>query len=259
MKAAAAQKATQDAIRRQLENDKSMSTRFNEFESIAGVMVPRDVSEIALIRSPDELVRSCALAFGLLIGPTLDISSSYNISKKSTKKWWPKVAEVFLESAMTVKRIRLFSWAILLSPHSGALCERLNELNEVIQRLIGDAINEQSIRDQQREARRRVRAAEIALARQKRREEKEARRLEMINESLELRRTERNAINAAKARKKELEDELANANTAQGINDLTALLNSGKASPLKELPKPPSALVATDNGIFVELYYYIFC
>lgn len=255
---AAAQKNTQDAIHRQLENDKSMSTRFNEFESIAGVMVPRDLSEIALIRSPDELVRNCALAFGLLIGPTLDINSSYNTSKKSMKKWWPKVAEVFLESAMTIKRIRLFSWAILLSPHSSALCERLNELNHVIQGLIGDAVNGQSIRDQQREARRRVRAAEIALARQKRREEKEARRLEMINESLELHRTERNAMNAAKARKKELEDELARAQTAQGINDLTALLNSGKASPMKELPKPPTALVETDNGILAACSIQIF-
>jgi hypothetical protein len=138
---AAAKQEIQDAINKQLDNDKSMSSRFGAFEEIASKILPRDLSEIALIRSPVELVRHCSLAFGLLIGATLHASEGYTTTKKSMKKWYPQVRDMLLDSATTIKRINLFSWAVLLSPHSHDLCMSLDVLNTAIQRMIASAVS----------------------------------------------------------------------------------------------------------------------
>lgn len=85
---AKAEKDYKDAQKQQLYNDNSMSSRFTAFEELSQKLVPNDLWEISSITKPDELTRWCALAFGLLIGSTLKVSSNYDVSMKSAAIWY---------------------------------------------------------------------------------------------------------------------------------------------------------------------------
>ena len=85
---AKAEKDYKDAQSQMLFNDNSMSSRFTAFEEISQKLVPNDLWEISNITRPDELTRWCALAFGLLVGSTLNVTSNYDVSKQSAKIWF---------------------------------------------------------------------------------------------------------------------------------------------------------------------------
>jgi ankyrin repeat protein len=116
-----------------------LSKLFVSYERIAHTLLKSDLEEISRMRRPPMAVRAAVFAFGIMLGE-LDYVKEYPhndvLDMQSAHKWWPKLAYLLSKSQDTIRKIRSFSLAKLLSDIQAPFLARARSLYQVLKTAI---------------------------------------------------------------------------------------------------------------------------
>ena len=112
-----------------------ISKLFVSYERIADTLLPSDLEEVGRMRRPNLPVRAAVFAFGIMLGE-LDYVNEYPhndvLDMHSAHKWWPKLAYLLSKSSQTIRKIRSFSLAKLMSDIQAPFLKRARSLYKVL-------------------------------------------------------------------------------------------------------------------------------
>ena len=143
----AATEACEETFRRRDALNLRISKLFVSYERIADTLLPSDLEEVGRMRRPSLPVRAAVFAFGIMLGE-LDYVKEYPhndvLDMPSAHQWWPKLAYLLTKSDQTIRKIRAFSLAKLMSDIQAPFLRRARSLYAVLKEAI---LEEEGIAD----------------------------------------------------------------------------------------------------------------